>query len=71
MGVLMPAEYDPLKAAAVAHAQLPVELRQHLSLEDVLYMLYQEFQYHEGLYNVSTLSASNEDSPVESIVSIS
>lgn len=64
----MQTEYNPLEAAVVAHAHLPVELRGHLNLEDVLYILYQEFRYHEVAEATITPLATFNQSQVELIV---
>ena len=43
----MPEEYNPFEAARVAYATLAPDLRAVLSEEDVLHILYLEFQYYQ------------------------
>ena len=43
----MPEEYNPFEAARVAYAALTPDLRAVLSQEDVLRILYLEFQYYQ------------------------
>lgn len=43
----MPEEYNPFEAAKVAYTALAPELRAVLSPEDVLRILYLEFQYYQ------------------------
>ncbi len=39
-------DYNPLEAAAIAYQQLPADFRAALTQDDVLYILYLEFQFH-------------------------
>lgn len=43
----MPEEYNPFEAARVAYATLAPDLRAALSQQDVLHILYLEFQYYQ------------------------
>lgn len=56
-------EYDPIAAAAVAHAQLPAPMRATLSVDDVLYVLELEFRYQQRIGLTSDGPQSNAVPP--------